>query len=310
MTRREIDGFFIIFKIMKKYLLLSFIILLLFNCQKDKTITLGNNVSFTVEKNLSYGNDSAQKLDFYVPNNKDSIKGIFVIIHGGGWKAGDKSDLNYFAFSMMEKFPNYAFANINYRLANKNTFILPNQTDDIDSALGLLVKKSLEIKLNPNFILLGNSAGAHLSMLYGYNSLFDNKYRTKVRAIVNIVGPADLVDPDFANYTDYSFVQKHMIDLSKPTPTDVTNQDIPNPVFWINEKSPPTISFYGNRDQVIPLSQKKILDSVLNKNKVYNRSDEFSGDHLDWSNEKNAPFVINSIYEFLQQVDKNKNALK
>ncbi|PJJ64135.1 acetyl esterase/lipase [Chryseobacterium geocarposphaerae] len=267
---------------------------------------LGKNLSFTVEKNLSYGNNSEQKLDFYLPKNRSSIKGIFVLIHGGGWKAGDKSNLNYFALSMMEKFPDYAFANINYRLADNTSFILPNQTNDIDSVLDFLVKKTSAKKIDPQFILLGNSAGAHLSLLYGYNRLFDSKYRTKVKAIVNIVGPSDLRDPNFANYTDYSFVQKHMIDLTKPTPTDITNLDIPNPVLWINETSPPTISFYGNRDQVIPLSQKKILDSVLNKNNVYNRSYEFSGGHLDWSNESNAPFVINSIYQFLKPVDKTK----
>lgn len=94
-----------------------------------------------------------------------------------------------------------------------------------------------------------------------------------------------------------------MIDLNKPTPTDITNQDIPNPVYWINKNSPPTISFYGNNDNVIPLSQKKILDSVLNKNKVFNQSFEFPGGHLDWGNEKNAPFVINSINEFLMHTD-------
>jgi len=296
---------FVIFIIMKNYLLLSFLILILFNC-KEKTINLDNNISFTVQKNLSYGNDPAQKLDLYIPKNKDSIKGIFVLIHGGGWKAGDKSNLNYFALSMMEKFPDYAFANINYRLADNTSFILPNQTNDIDNSLGFLVKRLSKIKLNSQFILLGNSAGAHLSLLYGYNRLFNNTYRAKVKTIVNIVGPADLRDPNFANYTDYSFVQQHMIDITKPTLTDVTNLDIPNPVFWINETSPPTISFYGNRDQVIPLSQKKILDSVLNTNNVYNRSYEFSGGHLDWSNERNAPFVINSIYKFLKQVDKNK----
>ena len=207
---------------------------------------------------------------------------------------------------MMEKFPDYAFANINYRLADNTSFILPTQTNDIDSVLDFLVKKTSVKKFSPQFILLGNSAGAHLSLLYGYNRFFDSKYRTKVKAIINIVGPADLRDPNFANYTDYSFVQKHMIDLTKPTPTDITNLDIPNPVFWINETSPPTISFYGNRDQVIPLSQKKILDSVLNTNKIYNRSYEFSGGHLDWSNESNSPFVINSIYQFLKQVNKTK----
>jgi acetyl esterase/lipase len=291
--------------IMKKNLKLLFLALIIFSC-KEKTIRLNNNISFDVQKNISYGKNSAQQLDLYFPKNKNSIKGIVVIVHGGGWKAGDKSDLTRFALSMMEKFPDLAFANINYRLANNSSFIVPNQTDDIDNALDFLVKKSKEMKCSPQFILIGNSAGAHLSMLYGYNTLFDDTHRTKVKAIVNIVGPADLSDPNFKNYSDYAFVEKHMIDLSKSTPTDITNQDIPNPAYWINKNSPPTISFYGINDNVIPLSQKKILDSVLNKNQVFSRSYEFSGGHLDWNNEKNVPFVINSISEFLKQIDNNK----
>ena len=287
---------------MKKNLKLLFLVLIIFSC-KEKTIKLNNNISFDVQKNISYGDNSEQQLDFYFPQNNDSIKGIFVMIHGGGWKAGDKSNLTRFAFSMMEKFPDYAFANINYRLANNSSFILPNQTDDIDNALDFLVKKSVEMKVKPHFILLGNSAGAHLSMLYGYNTLFDDKHRTKVKAIVNIVGPADLSDPNFKNYSDYAFVEKHMINLSKSAPTDITNQNVPNPVYWITKNSPSTISFYGNNDQVIPISQKKILDSALNKNKVINQSFEFSGGHLDWNNEKNAPFIINSINEFLMHTD-------
>lgn len=286
---------------MKKNLKLLFLILIIFSC-KEKTIRLNNNISFDVQKNITYGKSSEQKLDLYFPKSKDSIKGVFVIVHGGGWKAGDKSDLTRFAISMMEKFPDYAFANINYRLANNSSFILPNQTDDIDNALDFLVKKSVEMKFSPQFTLLGNSAGAHLSMLYGYNRLFDDKHRTKIKAIVNIVGPADLSDPNFKNYSDYAFVEKHMIDLTKPTPTDLTNQDIPNPVYWINKNSPPTISFYGNNDQVIPLSQKKILDSVLNKNQVFNQSYEFPGGHLDWNIEKNSNVLINKISAFLQEI--------
>lgn len=302
-----VDGKFVIKyleELMNQFLVFLCVIFLV-GC-KQKSVDIGQGITFNNQMDISYGKDSEQKLDFYTPENTDSIKGIFVIIHGGGWKSGDKSNPTSFIYSMMEKFPDYAFTNINYRLANNSSFIIPNQTDDIDSALDFLVKKSVEMKYNPNFILLGNSSGAHLSMLYGYNRLLGDKHRTKVKAIVNIVGPADLRHPDFTNYSDYSFVEKHMIDVTKPTPTDITNQDIPNPVYWINETSTPTISFYGSNDQVIPLSQKKILDEALNKNKVYNRSYEFPGGHLDWSNEKNAPFIINSISEFLKQIDKNK----
>lgn len=138
-------------------------------------------------------------------------------------------------------------------------------------------------------------------MLYSYKS--DGK--ANIKAVVNIVGPADLSDPSFKNYYDYSFVENHLVDptlLSK----GISMENFASPVYWINKTSPPTISFYGNNDTVIPLSQKNILDSTLNKNGIFNQSFEFTGGHLDWVNERNAPFVINSISEFLKQIDKNK----
>ncbi|MGG5208840.1 alpha/beta hydrolase fold domain-containing protein [Chryseobacterium sp. MIQD13] len=271
---------------------------------KEKKVTLGKNISFEKEENIHYDNDAEQVMDLYIPENRNSIKGIFVIIHGGGWRGGDKSNLTFFTLSMMKRFPDYVFANMNYRLATEHSFILPNQTTDIDNALDVLVKKSAEMKFKPEFILLGNSAGAHLSMLYGYNRIFDDKHRTKVKAIVNIVGPADLSSADFRKYSDYSFVEKHMIDSSKPTPTDITRSDIPSPVFWINETSPPTISFYGNSDQVIPLSQMKKLDSALVQNKIKHETYEFNGGHLDWDKTPQDQFLINKIDTFLKQLDK------
>jgi acetyl esterase/lipase len=289
---------FSIFRSMNKLIGILLLILVVFACQ-EKTINLGKDNSFDKETNVAYGNDSQQKLDLYIPKNKDSIRGIFVIIHGGGWKAGDKSNLTFFTLSLMQKMPDYAFANINYRLADANSFVLPNQTDDIDEALGVLVKR---FGPKTKFILLGNSAGAYLSMLYGYNSFFDLKHHHKIKAVVNIVGPADLLHKDFASYADYAFVEKHMIDMKMPPPMDLTNRDIPNPVYWINENSPPTISFYGNNDQVVPLSQKGILDSALNKNGIYHQSFQFPGGHLDWMNEKNSTFVINKVEKFLNHI--------
>lgn len=283
---------------MNKCIGILLLILLLSGC-KEKTINLGKDISFDQEMDVSYDKDPQQKLDLYTSKTKDSIKGVFVMIHGGGWKSGNKTNLTFFTLSLMQKLPDYAFANINYRLADANSFVLPNQKNDIDSAIDFLLKK---LNTNTKFILLGNSAGAHLSMLYGYNSFLNLKHHNKIKAVVNIVGPADLSDKDFANYSDYNFLEKHMIDLQSQIPNDLTNKDIPNPVYWINKKSPPTISFYGNTDQVIPASQKRILDSALNKNGIYNQSFEFSGGHLDWEKEKNAQFLIDKIEIFLKKV--------
>lgn len=264
---------------------------------KEKTIQLGKDISFNCQKNISYGDNTEQNLDLYIPDNNPSEKrDVFIIIHGGGWRGGDKSELTFFTLSLMQKFPDCIFANINYRLASSSRFGIPNQTDDIHTAISYL-EQTLQYK--PKFILLGNSAGGHLSMLYSYK--FDND--RQVKAVVNIVGPADLSDSEFKNYQDYSFVEKHLIDpkiISENTSMNV----FASPVYWINQSSSPILSFYGIDDKIIPLSQKKILDSVLNKNKVIHKSFEFKGGHLDWYKEPNSAFLINRISEFLQAIDK------
>ncbi|UFH31011.1 alpha/beta hydrolase [Chryseobacterium sp. C-71] len=268
-------------------------LIVLFSC-KEKTITISKDITFDQQMDISYGNDPEQKMDLYIPKNRDSVKTIFIIIHGGGWKAGKKSDLTYFTLSMMKRFPQSAFANINYRLATETSFALSNQTDDIQKAIDYLVGIT---PIKSKFILLGNSAGGHLAMLYSYR--FDEKDR--IKAVVNIVGPSDLSDPNFKNYSDYSFVENHLVDPAA-IPKGISIGNFASPVYWVNKNSPPTLSFYGNNDQVIPLSQKGILDSVLNKNEVSNQSFEFHGGHLDWTNEKNAPFLIKKIDEFLKQI--------
>jgi hypothetical protein len=48
-----------------------------------------------------------------------------------------------------------------------------------------------------------------------------------------------------------------------------TLMDFGSPVHWINPTSAPTLSYYGINDHVVPMSQKKTLDSVLSENKVY-----------------------------------------
>lgn len=274
------------------------LIILLLNVDcKEKPIIINKNTSFDVRKNISYGKDYEQKMDLYLPNNKNTVqKDVFIIIHGGGWRGGDKSQLTAFIFSMMEKFPNSIFVTMNYRLASVNHFALPNQTDDITDVIHYL-EKTLQYK--PKLILLGNSAGGHLSMLYAYK--FDKN--NNVKAVVNIVGPADLSDHGFKNYEDYSFIEKQLID-PKILPQNVSAMNFGSPTYWIDENSPPTLSYYGKTDNVVPLSQKEILDSILTKNNVSHESYEFNGGHVDWEKDKNGTFLINTIEKFLRKTDK------
>ncbi|WP_073171662.1 alpha/beta hydrolase [Chryseobacterium vrystaatense] len=271
-------------------------VLLIFSC-KEKKVTLGKDISFEKEENIKYGDDSEQVMDLYIPHQEPlKKKDAFIIIHGGGWRGGDKSHLTFFTLSMMQRFPDHIFVNINYRLATSALPGIPNQTDDIDQAIKYLEKK---LKYNPRLILLGNSAGAHLSMLYAYH--FDHNKR--VKAVVDIVGPSDLSDPGFERYEDYSFVKNYLVDPRTVIP-GMSTTSFASPISWVDSASAPTLSYYGNRDQVVPLSQKRRLDSVLIQNKVRHESYEFNGGHLDWDKAPNDQFLIGKISDFLKQSDK------
>lgn len=271
------------------------ILFLLLNC-KEKKVSLGGGIHFDKEEDIHYGNDPEQIMDLYLPRENPSKKrAAFIIIHGGGWRSGDKSQLTFFTLSMMQKFPDHIFANINYRPASTTQYAIPNQMEDIKNAAGFLKKK---LHYAPQLILLGNSAGGHLSMMYAYH--FDPL--KNVKSVINIVGPADLSDEGFKTYEEYSFVEKHLID-PKILPAGIAANIFSSPVQWITPNIPPTLSYYGKTDRVIPLSQKRILDSVLNKNNVMNESYEFNGGHLDWDKKPNNIFLMEKIEKFLKRVN-------
>ncbi|KAB1229290.1 alpha/beta hydrolase [Chryseobacterium viscerum] len=285
---------------MKKWvhiILISLSLLFLWTGCKENKIKLGNDISFDKEENIQYGNSPEQVMDIYIPNKKTIQKrDVFMIIHGGGWRSGNKSQLTFFVLSLMQKFPDHIFVNMNYRLASASNYGLPNQINDIKEVSVFLEKK---LKYHPEFILLGNSAGGHLSMLYAYQ--FDSD--KKVKAVINIVGPSDLSDPGFKNYQEYSFVEKRLVDPHVPRP-GISRIDFASPVKWITKTSPPTLSYYGSTDRVIPSSQEKILDSILSKNHIIHESYQFDGGHLDWDKQPNDEFLINKIATFLKKTDK------
>ncbi|MGX5685172.1 alpha/beta hydrolase fold domain-containing protein [Chryseobacterium cucumeris] len=279
-------------------IILTFLSLLfLWTGCKEKKIKLGKEIHFDKEENIHYGNNPEQVMDLYIPSTRtNKEKDIFIMIHGGGWRAGDKSQLTFFTLSMMQKFPDHIFVNMNYRLASATSFGLPNQTNDIKKVTELLKNK---LGYNPNVILLGNSAGGHLSMLYAYKFDADKK----VKAVINIVGPADLSDPGFKNYQEYSFVESRLV-APEIIQTGISKIGFASPVKWIKSDSPPTLSYYGNSDRVIPPSQERILDSVLNKNHIVYESYQFNGGHLDWDKHPNDEFLINKIETFLKKANK------
>ncbi len=121
---------------------------------------------------LSYGKDPLQKLDYWKPPNTGSPLVIFV--HGGGWKRGDKKNATGEQKPGHYLQQGYAFASINYRLVPAAT--VEQQAQDVADAIAFLITRAESLGFDATrVVLMGHSAGAHLSALVGT----DMKYLEK-----------------------------------------------------------------------------------------------------------------------------------
>ncbi|MFZ9521266.1 MAG: alpha/beta hydrolase [Silvanigrellaceae bacterium] len=133
-------------------------------------------------QNLPGVDPQLQSLDIYMPAVLNPCQGVPVVIwvHGGGWKIGDKSNINHKA----EYFNGlgYAFVSVNYRLSPKENSSDPGRTkfpdhpNDVGAAVAWVSKSIKSHGGNPEKLaLLGHSAGAHLAALVGTQQSYISK---------------------------------------------------------------------------------------------------------------------------------------
>ena len=244
-----------------KLLFISIIVITAFNsCSNDSSNDLDSNVLNALEIyeefNISYGNDSDQVFDLYLPQNRSLETKTLILIHGGGWTSGDKADMNGFKEFIIEQIPNYAVVNMNYKLADENNQPYPMQINAITSVVNYLRNNQSTYVISDDIGFVGVSAGAHLSLLWSY--AFDTENQTDL--VCSIVGPTNFTDPTYLNNTDpdlQEIIDTFGIDASIPFLEEVS------PYHRATSTSPPTILFYGGQDPLIPTSQGTAMRDKL-----------------------------------------------
>jgi len=198
-------------------------------------------------KDLSYGTDQRNKIDVYLPFHRDTNTAMVLLVHGGGWVAGDKGDWGQ---EILNEFLNsgYAVSSMNYRYACGD---FHKQMEDIGNAIDFMRTKAEGWNINGNkFGLMGGSAGGHLVLLYAH--AFDST--DVVKTVVSIVGPTDLTDPLFQQYAN-----NWGIGYVFPALLGDTYQNNPqvyedaSPIY--NYSNVPTFFIYGGLDNLVPAQQ-------------------------------------------------------
>ena len=228
-------------------------------CNKDDTPDPGSATAETM-MDVSYGNHAQQKMDIFLPANRTTVDTrVMILIHGGAWSSGDKSDFTQYVDSLKKRMPGYAIFNINYRLSISGVNVFPAQENDVKAAFEFIYNKRNEYKISDKFVLLGASAGAHLALLQAY------KYTTpvKVKAVVDFYGPTNMTEL-YNNPASPLIPATFIATVVGATPTsNPTLYQESSPINYVTIQSPPTIILHGGQDPLVSPGQSTTLRDQL-----------------------------------------------
>lgn len=254
----------------------------LVSCSSDTQNGTDELLTASSALDVSYGSHPQQKFDIYLPAGRSVSKTkVIILIHGGGWTAGDKSDMNDFIQFIQQSHPDHAIVNMNYILANVTTPAFPNQFLDLQKVIDKIKQEKNELQIAPEFGLIGTSAGAHIALQYDY--VYD--LQDDVKMVCDIVGPTDFTDPFYASDPAFSILFSLLVDESAyPIGTNLMEEV--SPALRVSAMSSPTILFYGDADPLVPLSNGQSLQAALSNSGVSHSFTIYEGGHGDdWSQE-------------------------
>ena len=236
----------------------------------EQTSVSGFSVS-----DVAYGSHARNVMDVAFPDDADGVVGLVLMIHGGAWIYGSKES----AYGSMEAVTaqGYAAARISYRYVSADTH-MDALMDDVQASLDKVaaLAESHGFRVS-GAMLTGVSAGAHMSLLYGYTRA--NDAAIPVRAIVSYCGPTDLTDPTYIEHNALGDLN-NMIALNdwcsgttifpddynaKNAVYDRWNASLReiSPLYRVTKDAPPTILAHGAQDTIVPYQTAVKLDARL-----------------------------------------------
>jgi acetyl esterase/lipase len=270
---------------MNKILLVFLTTLIFVSCKKTDDSLINDVLNPNAEVTLTdvaYASTSTQQnMDVYLPAGRSMLTTYTVImIHGGSWSGGDKSDFNTDIPNLKPLLGNYAIFNLNYRLANGTTVLLQQQLNDIDAAINFIYSNATKYSINTNKIaIMGASAGAHLTLLKCYKANTDGK----IKAVVDLFGPTDMAWM-YNSHPVASLTQPIIVNVMGGTPaSSATAYTNGSPINFVTATVPPTIIFHGTADPVVPISESIKLQAKLQLAGVTNQYVTYTGESHGWT---------------------------
>lgn len=223
-------------------------------------------------------------LDIYYPSGHEKEENGFPVVffaHGGGWISGSRRQSNNMSWCKFLAGRGFGVVAIDYRYGYLNH--IEDILDDYSDALDFIRANASEFLLDVNkIVLMGLSAGGHLTLQYAAYNTHENKTERMlgVRGIVAWYAPCDLMDL-WDDDLESLFARLAITTTMKGTP-EKAKEDYEkySPINWISSKMPPTFLVHGNNDSVVPVkSSIKLYRKLVSFSVPAWIRIEASGDH-------------------------------
>jgi acetyl esterase/lipase len=217
--------------------------------------------AFTVTRDLTYTPTAwpeALTADLYQPQGAGPFPAV-LLIHGGGWRARTRADMNGTAEKLARR--GYVVLNASYRFAPRWRF--PAQLTDVQQAVLFMRAHATEYRVQPDRIAAwGYSSGAHLAALLGVTGPGDRLYRegARVQAVVAGGTPVDL-----------SYYPKGELTvglMGVPYAGNVERWAEASPLSLVSGDDPPTFLYHGSFDYTVGCKNAYNMFAALNAAKV------------------------------------------
>ena len=202
------------------------------------------------------------KADLFLPAKGDENGAAIVIVHGGGWREGDKGQLGGYGLLLARE--GFVCLCSSYRLSQEKKW--PAQIQDIKCAVRYIRSNSKKLNIDPERIgITGNSAGGHLSLMAGLKKVSvefegnagNNEVGSEVKAVCAIYPPAQIRNYENSDPT---------VDAYRALMGSEAKQhdyDLASPLLQIQDDFPPTMLIHGSSDSVVKLSDSTDLYKKL-----------------------------------------------
>ena len=204
--------------------------------------------------------DTSLALDLYKSRDSNAPEPLILIIHGGYWKAGDKSRHVPNAVEFTDL--GYTVAAINYRLSDDHKF--PAAIEDVRDAIKYLTDHAADFNIDSEQIVTyGASAGGHLSAFIGLAANTPGKFYVEginpaaIKGIISLYGMHDLTLP---TQREHPFTQQFI-----GNPYDEASETYweASPINHVDKNDPPVLLVHGSLDGSVSVRNSDKLAAKL-----------------------------------------------